>query len=79
MLISQNFSLVWIYVLPFRLEHRVSSYSRTWQDAWNHQKERNRLVEYAMREERADLVRAALLRTPDDLAAFEQHLQRLSN
>ena len=40
---------------------------------------RKRLVEFVMQQEgRANLVRAALLRTPDDLAAFERDLSRLS-
>ena len=47
--------------------------------AWKQREERKWLVEYAIREERINLMRAALLRTPDDLAAFEQHLLRLSN
>ena len=46
--------------------------------AWDHQGVRKRLVEFAMQEGRANMVRAALLRSPDDLAAFEQHIKRLS-
>ncbi len=46
--------------------------------AWKNWKERKRLVEFAMQAGRANLVRAALLRTPDDLTAFERQLRKLS-
>ncbi len=47
--------------------------------AWKSGKDRKRLVEFAMQQEgRANLVRAALLRTPDDLAAFERDLRKLT-
>mgnify|MGYP001028577356 FL=1 len=46
--------------------------------AWNHRDERKQLLEFARQESWANLVRAALLRAPDDLAEFEARLRKLS-
>lgn len=46
--------------------------------AWNHRDERKRLMVFARQEAWANLVRAALLRTPEDLAEFEKKLRKLS-
>ena len=46
--------------------------------AWSNAGQRNRLIEFALQDEQANLMRAALLRTPEELANFERYLRNYS-